>query len=785
MLKRYIVLAFRNLRRQRLFTFINIAGLAISMAVCLMVLVSLHETFSYDNFHPHAGRIFRVTTKVETTDGRKYHMASTPLPLGEAINAGYKDVEQVTSVYSALIDDAAANGKEIPVRAAFTNEAFFRIFGFKLKWGNANTIFADPNSIVVSDNLAQRYFGAGNPVGKVIRFSKYGNYTISGVLETPPSHSHLDFDAYASLAAVPVLEQSKALPQMLQSWDQVQGAYTYVLMKEGKGSKAINDLLAVESHRYDIMKKEKRGSLSFASQPLNKITPSQELYDDITSSPPWGKVLTEALVALGLLICACFNYINLTIVRSLQRAKEVGIQKVNGAQRWQIFLQFIIESVILCFLSFILAITMLSIARPDLRIWNAEILLLFLVFSFVTGVVAGIIPAWSLSSFQPVKVLKNMVDIKLFGGIGLRKTLIVIQFTLSIASIFFLITVARQFSYKAVVDMGFARKDILDVPLEKTNYELIKQRMLGLKDVEACTATSGVLGMPRETRFCRIRTRENKEGIEFGYYATDNDFIKTMHLTLVAGTNFPAANTDQERYIVINERAAGALGYKTPGEAIGQNVWLNDSTQVSIIGVLKNFNYQPIEVDIRPMALRFLPQEFTKLQLKMAKGDKPAQVAAVQDIWQSFNPGKEWKAEWMDESLAARNGREVVSMLSFLVFICTLIAALGLLGIVSYTSFIRRKEISVRKVLGADVISLLVLLSQNYLKLIFIAALIAMPIGILGSSFFLRIFAYRVSLGILPMALGFLGLFVLALITILSQTWATVQVNPAKNLRND
>jgi putative ABC transport system permease protein len=309
--------------------------------------------------------------------------------------------------------------------------------------------------------------------------------------------------------------------------------------------------------------------------------------------------------------------------------------------------------------------------------------------------------------------------------------------------------------------------------------------MLELKDVEACTATSGVLGMPRETRFCRIRTRENKDGIEFGYYATDSDFIRTMHLTLVAGTNFPAANTDQERYIVINERAAGALGYKTPGEAVGQNVWLNDSTQVSIAGVLKNFNFQPIEVDIRPLALRYLPEEFTKLQLKMTKGDKQAQVAAVQGIWQSFNPGKEWKPEWMDEALASRNGREVVSMLSFLVFICTLIAALGLLGIVSYTSFIRRKEISVRKVLGADVISLLVLLSKNYLKLILIAALIAIPIGILGSSFFLRIFAYRVSLGIFPMVFGFLGLLALALVTILSQTWATVQVNPAKNLRND
>jgi putative ABC transport system permease protein len=334
--------------------------------------------------------------------------------------------------------------------------------------------------------------------------------------------------------------------------------------------------------------------------------------------------------------------------------------------------------------------------------------------------------------------------------------------------------------------MGFKRTDILNVPLEKADYQLMKQRLLTLKEVEAVTVNSGTLGMPRETKFCRIRTKENKEGIDFGYYAADNDFIKVMGLKLVAGNNFPEMGSlGQERYIIVNEKATRTLGFKHPDEAIGSAVWVSDSMPVTITGVVKDFNYQPIEVDIRPMALRFIPSEFTQLQLKLSKGNKTAQVSDVQNIWLAFNPGKEMKAEWMDDALAARDGREVISMLSLLVFICTSIAALGLLGIVSYTSFIRRKEISIRKVMGADVSALILLLSKNFIKLIFIAGCIAIPIGIAGSIFFLRIFAYRVSLGIIPMIGGFFALLLLAIITILSQTWRSAIVNPTENLRND
>ncbi len=795
MLKRYIVITFRNLQRQRLFTFINIAGLAVSMSVCLIVLISVRENLSYDNFHPAASRTWRITTHAQTPDGRKYHMASVPLPMGPALKSNYTAVENEATLYGVLNGEGKTDKKKININGAFATPSFFEVFGFKLAAGNPRTALVTPNSIVLTAETAQRFFGSADPMGKVIRFDRFGSFIVSGVMAPAPSKSHIDFEAFAAMSSVPLLEESKVLPDKLNNWDVVQSSYTYIVLRKGEKLSALEAALRDQAHRYDGFVQKGLGSMAFEPQALGKITPSKEMMDDIGSGPPWGKVLAEIGVALGLIICACFNYTNLSIVRSLQRAKEVGVRKVNGAQRWQIFLQFITESVIMCILALIMAILLLMVMQithfsglpvPDNNLLDPHLLVLFLLFSVIIGIVAGAIPAWALSSFQPAKVLKDLIDIKLFGGLGLRKSLIVIQFSLSLTAIIFLVTVYRQFHYKAIKDMGFYRKDVLNVPLANVDFQRMKERMMQLKEVETATASSGTLGMPRHCSFCVIRTGESKDRVEFGYYAGDADFIKAMHLKLLAGSTFPgSASTEKEQYIIINEKAVSVMGIKSPADAIGRTLFLSDSLPVSIIGVIKDFNYQPIEVNIRPMAIRFVPAEFHQLQLAMGKGNKEQQVADVKKIWMAMHPGETFSAEWMDEQLLSRNGREVVSMLGFLVFITTMIAALGLLGIVAYTSFTRRKEIGIRKVLGASAAGLLMLLSKNYIKLIFIAGCIALPLGYISSVLFLQIFAYRVSTGILAMLGSFLFLVFLALVTIFSQTWRAIEVNPVNSLRND
>lgn len=796
MLLRYIQIAFRNLRRQRLFAFINIAGLALSMTVCLMVLKSTKKNFSYDKFHPAASRTWRITSQATTQEGKHYHMASSPLPLANVLRQDYAIAEDVVSIYSVLSGNVIEGKKKLPVNGTFTEPSFFRVFGFRLKSGNQATALSAPNSIVLSEATASRLFGNTQAMGKVVHFEKLGDYIVTGILAPPPGLSHIDYDAYASLSSVPALEQQGVLPDRLQNWNNVQDGYVYVKLRPDAGKTALATALSFISQRFYQPASKGIGSITLEQQSLGSISPSQEMYNDIGNAPPWGKVLGEIAVGLALLLCACFNYTNLSIVRSLQRAREVGVRKVNGAYRWQVFMQFITESVVMCILSLILAILLLILAENYTSIGigflsggpvDFGLLGWFLIFSVLTGILAGIIPAWALSSFQPAKVLRNMVDIKLFGGLGLRKSLIVIQFTLSLTAIIFFVTVYRQFAYKEAFNMGFSRDNILNVPLADADFQLMKDRMMQVKGVEMITASSGTLGVPRHSGFLKVKTAMNGSPMEIGYYAGDADFLKVMRLKLLAGSGFPPTlSRDHEQYVIVNEQMVKAMNLKSPSDAIGKTVWLTDSSMVSVIGVIKDFNYQPIEAPVFPMAIRFVPDQFRQLQVLVNTKDKETLMAGIKAAWLEMHPNETFSAEWMSDLMYEKtSGKEPVSGLAILVLMITVIAALGLLGVVSYTTFTRRKEIGVRKVMGAGVSGLILLLSRNYLRLILLAGAIALPLGYLGSVLFLRIFANRISIGFFTLAGSFLALLCIALLAIVSQTWRAATSNPVDVLRND
>lgn len=289
MIRRYLIIAIRNLHRQKLFTLINIAGLAVSMTICLIVMMHQRDVFSYDKFHSHADRIWRITTQVQTPDGRKYHMASTPLPMGEEIRNSYPAVEKAVTLYAALNEKGRVDKKKINVKGVFTTPSFFDVFGFKLAAGDPRTALNSPNSIILTTETAQRFFGVADPMGKMISFDKMGNYIVTGILQPNQGLSHIDFDAYASLSSVPALEQVHNLPERLQNWDILQGSYTYVLMRPGKAEKALDAVLNGLGTRYADMPAKGKGSLVFEPQALSRITPSRELYDDFSGTPPLGQ----------------------------------------------------------------------------------------------------------------------------------------------------------------------------------------------------------------------------------------------------------------------------------------------------------------------------------------------------------------------------------------------------------------------------------------------------------------------------------------------------------------
>ncbi|HYE54262.1 MAG TPA: ABC transporter permease [Chitinophagaceae bacterium] len=796
MIRNYLKIALRNLLRHRLFSFINIFGLALSMSVCMMVIMSVKRQFTYDKFHPDADRTVRILSEVKNTDNSKFLLASTPLPLIRSIHNETTVVEDAVNVYPALNEKAVYEGKSIAIDGAFTSPSFFKVFGFRLIKGNAATALQQPNSIVLTEATATKFFGNADPVGKILSFRKAGDFLVTGVLKNS-GRSHIEYEAYASISTVPQLEKAGILPSKLDNWDSFQQGYTYVLLRKNANASRLNNVLQQVANL--INKETQGGSFAFKTQPLNAITPSSlQLMNDIGSGTDWSKIWTEIGIALLILLAACFNYTNLTIARALTRAKEVGIRKVSGAKRHQVFTQYVVESIVIALLSLGLALVFLQLILtyqpfndgyemvPVTSI-DLNTFLLFLAFSLTTGAIAGSAPAWILSSFKPVLVLKNISTHKLFGNLSLQKSLIVFQFSLSLVVLIFLSAFYRQFSYIGATDHRFRKDNVVTVELEGGSPALFANAASRVAGVESITAISGTFGERDAEKMSASLEKNNGRPVELNYYYSDTSLVRTMGLRLLAGSNFPANSSyDEERFILINEKAVQAFGFKNNAEAINRAVWVNDSTSLQIMGVINDFYYQGVGRYILPLAIRSKNNSYTQVNIFVQTADRATTTEQLRDAWNKTFPGKAFNYAWLDKKIEAMNRQTAtISLLGFLAFIAATIASLGLLGLVVYTVETRRKEISIRKVIGGSISHLMKLLSKGFIKLLLIAGLIALPIGYVLSAFFLQGFANRVELGIGWPLLCVAFLLLIGLFTILSQTYRASAANPVDSLRTE
>jgi len=786
MLKSYIKIAWRNLWKHKLFSFINIFGLALSLSVCMVVLVQVKDDLSYDLFHPFPERTYRILTDiVENKNNKQYKLASTPLPLKNVLSQQIDIIEAAVQIYPAFKGKAGYGDKEIQINGAFTDPSFFKVFGFKLSSGNEKKALELPNGIILSGETASRFFGKTNPMGKILNLEKMGVFQVTGVMEKPAGKSHLAFDAYASSLAVTQLEKSKALPERQNIWNSINNGYTYVLLKNNISSRNLNQLLQQISLTPEL--KTGDGKINFNSQPLSKITPGTDgIYNEIGKGTVWAKLLTVAGVGFIILLAACFNYTNLTIARALTRAKEVGIRKVSGAKRYQIFLQYIIEAVLIALIALAFACLGLAQFNPDFH-FNFQLSISVALFTIFTGVVAGVFPAWILSAFKPVNVLKGISTHKLFGNLSLQKGLMIFQFSLSILFIIFLSAYYRQFSFLETLDPGFYSKNILTIPSSQKD-KIFAEEISNISGVERISRTSenfGIRGSGTIPVF--LHKPAGTQGVLCDIYFTDSGIIPLHRLKLTAGLNFPDNEEFvEEKYIIINEKATEVLGFKNIASAIGVTVWINDSTEVEIIGIIKDFYDEGAARKITPLLLRNRSDAFNYLNIQVNAADKKQAVKQISSVWNELNPHTPFEYEWLDKKIAQReNQSDAYSLMGFLAFISISIATLGLLGLVIYTVQTRQKEISIRKVMGASVNQLMYLLSKGFLKLLLIAGLIAMPIGYVVSFFFLQNFANRVPFGFGTLLLSFLFLLAIGMITILSNTYKASAANPVKNLRTE
>lgn len=797
MLRNYLKIAFRNLARNKVFSFINIFGLGLSMAVCLLVIMHVKDQLSYDHFHPHSDRTYRIITHITSREGNNFTLATTPLPLADKLVTDFDLVESFTRIYP-WNGHAQIGVKDLNLRQAFADSNFFRLFGFTLQAGDKRTVLTAPHSIVLSRQTAEKFFGQANPMGQVITLANLGDFRVTGVLNAPAGKSHLEKDAYISMSSVPQLEKTGKLPANLQQWSNITNAYTYLLLKpqakQQQLSQALSTIGTALAKQSKLAGKE---NFSFAVQPFNKIILSEEMGFPLGNTGSRGKVLAEIAVAFIILLSACFNYTNLSVARSLKRGKEVGIRKVSGAVRTQVFVQFIVESLITAFLALLLAWVMLhiitgqdfsrEITSADGLSLDGNTLLWFFLFTLFAGLLAGVLPAWALSSFKPVEVLKNLSTVKLFLGNNFRKSLLVGQFTLSLVAIIFTLTFFRQFSYMANADPGFRRDHIITIPITPAGQPVLKHALEQLNGVTSVAAISTIPGKD-VTGATRVRTQPGKEPINMDYYCADAAIFTTMHLPLLAGTTFPhqVDSAQPERYVILNERALQPLQLHSPQEAIGKTLWIDDSVQVQVAGVMKNFFHRGMANPYIPLIVRNKPTAFRYLVVSTSTALPASFLASVESTWKKQFRDQPFEGRWLQEEWMERNSASsTVGMLGFLTFITITIACLGLLGMVIYTTETRRKEIGIRKVMGASVATIMTLISSSFLKLLLIAGCIALPIGYLLGFFFLNIFANRIAIGADILLISFAGMLLVALMTIITQIYRVAVANPVHSLRSE
>ncbi|SEI43898.1 putative ABC transport system permease protein [Dyadobacter sp. SG02] len=791
MLKNYLKIAIRNLWKNKLFSLINIGGLGLAMTFCFIQLIQVQSSFEKDSFHPFPDRTFRILTDATDNNGKVYSLASTPFPLGQKLLDEQSVVEKAVRINRAFSGDLNNGVKTLKTYGLYADSSFFDVFGFKLERG---TPAIAPRTCVVTRDLAERFFGNANPVGKTLTNAEMGTFTITGVFKPiAPFESHLDDDIVLSFATLPLTKPDLKTNNWLDY-----NTYTFVLLTKGTPRAALDRALAgvANDNRKTVDFKEIKGHI-FRSQALTEISPD---YENLLNNPgiePIWKIGVGLLIPLIIITLAGFNYINLTLTRSLGRAREVGVRKVAGAKRRQLVIQFLIETMLIALLALCIGYVGLILMQANIHVrwltWEVNdtriLWAVFLGFTLLTGLLAGLLPARILSGYQPVNILKGETVAAGLGKLGFRKALTIIQFVVALVFMTGTGIMNSQFKYMATDNDNFNRKNILNIPLTAdSDFKLLGNEMgkqAGVKRIGVASATfSETAGKVKLSKTTEKAVEAAKK--DAYVYSADAGFIQNMKLKFVAGTNMPVSRDTSIHFVVLNQNAVRTLGWKDPKDIVGQSIMLNQ-TEVIVSGVVKDFCFMRYELPVAPLVLAFDQQEIGIISLEIEEGTDPGQIeASLANVWKRFHPHESFVSSWYEQQLYDRyiggGDQQLMDMMIFVVFA---IATTGLLGMVTYATARRVKEVGVRKVMGASVTQIMHLLSASFVKMILIAAVIALPIGYLLGSLFLNIFTYHTKLGpgVFFTCVGVL--LTIGLLTIGIQTYKAAITNPAETLRDD
>jgi putative ABC transport system permease protein len=778
MLKNYLKIAFRNIFRNKGISLINIAGLAIGITCGVLILLWVQDELSYDQFHENSDNIYRVNKKYEMGAEISYNR-STPFPLADAAKSGFAQIKDATKIFRRQILVKYNDIIFTENRVGFTDPSFFEIFSFHFVQGNSTTALLNPNSVIITEDMKKKYFKNVDPIGKIITIDNRTEYAVTGVIENIPENSDLRYDMFMSISAD---ERNRSADDWGSQWLQ-----TFVLLQEKAEYKNIEAKLSslIKEH----LPEEK---ISLVLQPLKNI----HLYA-INGEPEGMKYLYFfSVISLFILLIACINYMNLSTARSVKRSRETGIRKVMGAHKLQISRQFFGESILYTIIALGVSLILIELIQPFFNnltgknlvfeYTNYQMLSGLILITIFTGLVSGIYPALFISSFQPIKVLKGNSSQKGSGGVGFRKALVIIQFSLSIILIISTLIIYSQLDYIQNKEMGYNKENILYLSLNseiREKFDPLKSVLLQNSDIINIAKTSE---LPTEInsiiRGITWEGKETDEGAAFGFASVDYDYFKTMNMQIVQGRafskHFPA---DSNNYI-FNEMAINVMGMESP---TGNQFALSEEDKGTIVGVVKNFHSLPLTYEIEPMIFLLLPDYQRYMLVKIKSDNIPGTIDKLESAWAQFSPGFPFEYHFLDEDFDMLYRDEIRSgkIFGYFVILAIFISCLGLFGLSSFTAEQRTKEIGVRKVLGATVSTILVILIKDFTKWVLYANLIAWPIAWFMMNNWLQNFAYKTEMALWVFLLAGSIALLIAIITVSSQAIKAAIANPVESLR--
>ncbi|MEQ8414320.1 MAG: ABC transporter permease [Imperialibacter sp.] len=798
LLSNYFKTSVRSMARNKLFSTINVVGLAISMSVGLLMIAFLTDIYSFDTFHEKYDRIYRVGNTYQRLEEDQSKFASTSIQAASRIKSDIPGIEEMVLITRNFRGDAAYNNKIIAIEGLYAEPSFFSVFSFKLKQGDAATLLKEPYSVVLDETTAKKLFDDRDPVGELIKLNDKDSYTVTGVMEDMPGNSHLRAPVVASYSTYEIKEKENEESTRLTRWNNMWSNYIYLVVRPDQDIEALQaSLNQISAEENEV---DEHTTINMWLQPMSAIVPGEDLSNQIGPSFELKMVWIITVLAFVVLVSACFNYTNLSIARSLRRSKEVGIRKVIGASGGNVFGQFILEAVVISGLSLVFAFILYYTAiRPRFLGLSEEIsemitllpspltFFYFLLLAIVTGVVAGFFPALFFSRISVHKVLKDVSSLKLFGNVTFRKVLIVFQYTLSLAFIIGATMAYKQYDFAVNFDLGYKTDNILNIDLLGNDVEKVKTALSEIPEITDMSASTLVTSVGSYWG-TKAKYKDPLDSASIHYNGIDENYIPIHGLEIIAGRNFiQQSDSSAESQIIVNEKLLQRFNIGEPLDAIGETLKVDDK-DVKIVGVVKDFHYGKIDSPIKEFAYRYKADQYYVINALISSSDIPGTMEKIESKWDELDAIHPFEAEFYDDRIqkSYEEYLVMVKIIGFLAFLAISIASLGLLGMVVFTTETRLKEISIRKVLGASEQALVFLLGRGFIFLLLISATIAVPAT---WYFFNQIvfndLAYKATFGFLELFGGVLVVFGIAALAVGSQTVRAARTNPAETLRNE